>query len=389
MAVSSTPARVMIDARYIREQVSGIGRYTSHIIEQLLLLDDALELRLITHPANPQPVTHPRVSCETFDAPPNSLRTRLLLSSRVSFDGVDLFHSPFNILPAGLPVPAVFTLHDVMWLLDPAYCTDSAWRRAVLGRFYGALIPRAVDEAAQIMTVSHHSREAIEGQFPQARGRVHVTYNGLDQAFGPLSPEEAWPRLARWIRPRRPFVLVVGQGSPYKNHDGALEAFLEAYGDDPEVAFVLVRRFTRGPATRLHALMRRPELSGRVIHLPYVTGPQLHALYATARAFLFPSLYEGFGLPPLEAMACGTPVVTSDHGAMAEVCGAGAMQADPRDPVALGAALRAVVEDGPVREAMIARGFERAAQFTWRAGAAQALHTYRVALGLEPSQDTQ
>lgn len=373
----STDACVMIDARYISEHTSGIGRYTEHLIEQLLLIDSGLRLRLITHPSRPRPFDSPRVSCQTFSAAPNSPRTRFLLSRVVDFDGVDLFHSPFNILPAAVPVPSVFTLHDIMWLLDKSYCTDSWWRKLVTGTFYQQFIPRSVEQAERILTVSHHSRESIEDYFPQMAGRVHVTYNGIDPFFRPVPPEEGWPKLSKWLAPKSRFVLVVGQGSPYKNHAGALAGFIEAFRHDPQVYFVLVRRLTRGPASRLRQLMADPDVASRIIQLDHVTGEELRALYSQAHAFLFPSLYEGFGLPALEAMACGTPVVTSDRGAPGEVAGPAALTVDPESPEAIGEALRRLFDDDDLWHTQRQRGLEHAAQFTWRRCAQDTLDVYR------------
>ncbi len=377
---STTDACVMIDARYISDHTSGIGRYTENLIEQLLELDDGLRLELITHPSRPRPVESTRVNCQTFPAAPNSPRTRFLLSRVIDFDGVDLFHSPFNILPARVPAPCVFTLHDIMWLLDKSYCTDSWWRKLVTGTFYQQLIPRSVAQAERILTVSDHSRQSIENYFPQTAGRVHVTYNGIDPFFRPMTPEEGWPLLSGWLAPRSRFVLVVGQGSPYKNHAGAMAGFIEAFRHDPSVYFVLVRRLTRGPASRLRQLMADPDVASRIIQLDHVTGDELRALYSMAHAFLFPSLYEGFGLPALEAMACGTPVVTSDRGAPAEVAGPAALTVDPESPAAISAALRSLFDDDDLWHTQRQRGLEHAATFTWRRCAQTTLEVYREVL---------
>lgn len=377
---SHTDATVMIDARYISGQTSGIGRYTQHLIEEMLELDSGIQLELITHPSRPEPFDSPRVSCQTFGAAPNSLRTRFLLSRSVDFDGVDLFHSPFNILPANLEVPSVFTLHDIMWLLDTSYCTDSWWRKLVTGTFYRQLIPRSMDQATRVLTVSDHSRQSIEDYFPDMRGRVHVTYNGVDPFFRPMNPEKGWPLLSKWLTPRSRFVLVVGQGSPYKNHDGALAGFIEAFRDDPDVYFVLVRRLTRGPASRLRQLMADPDVASRIIQLDYVSGDELRALFSLAHVFLFPSHYEGFGLPALEAMSCGTPVVTSNQGAPAEVAGPAALTADPKSPVEIAQALRRLFEDDELWHKQRQRGLEHARTFTWRRCARDTLDVYRQVL---------
>ncbi|MFW5968325.1 MAG: glycosyltransferase family 4 protein [Persicimonas sp.] len=372
----------MLDARYLSGESSGIGRYTEHLVDNLLELDDRLRLKLITHPKRPRPFESSRVSCQTFRAAPNSLRTRHLLSRVVDTARVDLFHSPFNILPGGLQVPCIFTLHDIMWLIDAEYCTDSWWRKLITGTFYKALIPRSVAQAERVLTVSHHSRKSIEEYFPSMQERVDVTYNGVDPFFRPIDADEGWPLLEKWLEPDTPFVLVVGQGSPYKNHAGALAGFIEAFEDVPEMHFVLVRRLTRGPATELRRLMRRPSVADRIIQLDYVSGEELRALYSLARVFLFPSLYEGFGLPALEAMSCGTPVVTSDRGAPMEVAGPASLTVDPESPEAIGEALEKLYADDELYERLRKKGLEHAGQFTWRRCAEETLRVYREVLGV-------
>ena len=379
---SNTPACVMIDARYVGPHTSGIGRYTQNLIDQLLRIDSDLRLSLICDPAAPQAgfKDHPnreRLTFQTYGVEPNSLRTRFVMPSKIDMDGIDIYHSPFNILPANIKTRATFTLHDIMWLLDANFCTDSWLRKIVTGTFYKQLIPRSVAQAQHLMTVSHASREAIEEYFPEVRGRVDVTYNGVDPFFSPMDRDEAWPLLTDWLERETPFVLVVGQGSPYKNHAGALAAFIEAFEDVPEVKFVLVRRLSRGPSTELFELMQHPKMKNRIVHLEHVSGDQLRALYSMAFSFLFPSIYEGFGLPALEAMACGTPVVTSDFGAMAEVGGSAAVLVNPTDRTSIAAGLRQLWDDRVFWESRRAAGLVRAAEFTWERCASQALSVYQ------------
>jgi glycosyltransferase involved in cell wall biosynthesis len=195
-----------------------------------------------------------------------------------------------------------------------------------------------------------------------------------------MSPEGGWPLLSKWLPPKSRFVLVVGQGSPYKNHAGALAGFIEAFRDDPDVYFVLVRRLTRGPASRLRQLMADPDVASRIIQLDHVSGDELRALYSLAHTFLFPSIYEGFGLPALEAMACGTPVVTSNDGAPNEVCGPAALTVDPESPDEIAAALRKLFDDDKLWEAQRQQGLDHAEQFSWRNCARDTLEVYRKTL---------
>ncbi len=366
----------MLDARYIQPQTSGIGRYTEHLIHNLLELDQNLQLRLITHPDRPNPIENPRVDCQPYAPEPNSIRTRYQLKKKIDFTGVELFHSPFNILPHDLPVQSLFTLHDIMWLIDTGFCTDSRWRKVVTGSFYKKFIPDSVADASAILTVSHHSKDAIEEYFPESKANVSVTYNGVDPVFKPMETEAADRLLRNIIPPGKKFVLIVGQGSPYKNHAGALGAFLEAFGSDPDIVFVLVRRFQRGPASEFDKLRNDPRLRDRFIHLEHVRFEVLLALYSAAHVFLFPSFYEGFGLPALEAMACGTPVVTSDRGALQEVGGDGSIQVNPESREQIANALRKLFTDEEHYQNMREKGLKRAAEFTWRRTAEQALTAY-------------
>lgn len=374
--ISPLNACVMLDARYLQNKTSGIGRYTENVISELLALDPTLSLKLITHPERPRPIEHERVSCQRFGAAPNSLQTRFGLARAADFRGVDLFHSPFNILPARLPVPATFTLHDIMWLLDPRFCTDSRLGLLVTGTFYRELIPRAAAEARQVMTVSATSQRAIEDYFPELAGRVHVTYNGLDPFFHMRPAVEGWGHVTPLLGGKKRYILVVGQGSPYKNHSGALAGFLHAFRDDPDMHLVLVRRFTRGKQGDVQEIMRDPALARRIIHLPYVTGEQLRALYGCAETFLFPSLYEGFGLPPLEAMAQGAPTIIADIEPMRTVGGSGAQRFDGRDAGALAALMAALIEDDTLHAQWVARGRAWASRFTWEATAGATLEVY-------------
>ncbi|MFB6263490.1 MAG: glycosyltransferase family 4 protein, partial [Bradymonadaceae bacterium] len=325
---------------------------------------------------------HRRVTCTAFAAPPNSLRTRFALGRWFDFEGIDLFHSPFNILPADLPVPAVFTLHDIMWLINHRYCTQIWWKKLIDGTFFKTLIPKSVDDAERVLTVSEYSRDAIESWFPEKEGRVHVAYNAVDDVFQPMSAEEGWPLISKYL-PRSRFVLVVGQGAPYKNHAGALEGFIEAFEDDPETYFVLIRRSIASGASRLRELMDHPTVGPRIVSLQYVDFEELRAFYSLARTFLFPSLYEGFGLPQLEAMACGTPVVTSITGAPAEVGGDAAVTVDPESPAEIGAALSRLAYDEEFYARRRRRGLERAAEFTWERCARNTLDVYRRTVGAD------
>lgn len=378
---SSIDARVMFDARYIHTKVTGIGRYSYNILRQLLRLDDTLRLTVLTHPSRPNLVRSPRAECRTVPIDPFSPLTRFAVGSMLDFTGIDLYHSTFNLQPARIPIPTVLTLHDVMWLIDADYVASNWLERLVSAPFFKWCTNHSVREADRVLTVSDHSRDEIEERFPEKRGRVDVTYNAADEYFQPVEPSEGWPLLGEFLPPRSTFVLAVGAQSPYKNHVGALEGFIEAFADDPLVYFVLVQRRTYRSKGRLGELLEHPKVGPRILRLEYVTDAQLRALYSLARTFLFPSLYEGFGLPILESMACGTPVVTSNRGAPAEVAGDAAATVDPKSPGEIAEALRRLYEDDAYYERLRRAGFERARAFDWKRCGRATLECYRKVVG--------
>jgi glycosyltransferase involved in cell wall biosynthesis len=282
-----------------------------------------------------------------------------------------------------VPVPEVYTLHDIMWLFDPNLCMPPGIGQFFSKWYYRLVMPPSVAEAEHVLTVSEASRKTILERFPEKEGHVHVSYNAADSDFAPVDPDAGWKALEPIVARDKKFVLIVGQGSPYKNHEGALEGFLEAFGDDHDIELIMVRRLSRSPSARWKALTSDPRCGNRITRLDYVSFEQLIALYSLARAFVFPSFYEGFGLPQLEAMACGTPSVTSNYGAMAEVGGDAAVNVDPHDASDIARGLRSLVYDDDEYQRRRELALQRAEAFTWQESARRTLRVYRDILGLD------
>lgn len=374
-AQSGRPARIAVDCRYIGPNPSGIGEMVSALVTHLPQLAPDCEFTLLRSSGlNRRLSDAPNVREITVRSPANGPVTLLHLPLAVNLQGIDLFHAPANILPGGLAMPAITTVHDVMWLTDPELCNPSAWGR-VERAFYGHGLRRAIARSAAVATVSEASRTAIEALAPQAAGRVFVTRSGVAPDFRPVPPDPGL--LARHgIAAGRRYVLVVGQGAPYKNHAGALRAFALACGGLEDVDLVVVQRRGRSGA-EIGRLARELGLAGRVHVLPAIDRGALVQLYSGAAALLHPSFIEGFGNPLAEAMACGCPVVTSDRSAMPEVTGGAALLADPHDPGAVAVQLRKVIGDSVLASDLRERGLKRAAVLDWRAFAAANLALYR------------
>jgi len=370
--------RIALDCRYIGPRPSGIAEMVEALARHLPRLAQEVEFTFLRNASRSEPLsTAANVREVVVRSPANGPVTLLHLPLAVNLAGIDLFHAPANILPGGLTMPAITTVHDVMWLTHPEWCNPRPWGQ-IERRFYRRGIIRALTRSALVATVSDASRAAIAAIAPAAAAPVIVTRSGVAKDFRPVARDPAL--LARiGVPPGRRYCLVVGQAAPYKNHEGALRAFALGCGGMAEIDLVLVqRRAGTGPA--LDGVVRSLGLGGRVHFVSTIDRAALVRLYSGATALLHPSFIEGFGNPLAEAMACGCPVITSNCSAMPEVTAGAALLADPHDPGGIAAALRRVVDNPALAADLRQRGLERAAQLDWRQFAADNLALYRKVL---------
>ncbi len=368
---------VCLDCRYLGDRPSGIGECVNALVEHLPEMAPDWRFRLLRSPRRGEPLSA-APNCEevVVKAAANGPASAWWLPRIVDMAGIDLFHAPANILPRGMPVPCVTTVHDIMWLTHPQWCT--ARKAGLIERwFYGNGIRHALRHSAAIATVSAATRQEIVARGLAAAKHVHVTRSGVDPVF---RPTDRRPELLQdlGIAADWRFVLIVGQNAPYKNHEGALRAFHAAFAEAGDMHLVLVQRRSAGAA--LEPLVRQLGLTGRVHRLTTVSRDELIGLYSAAVALLHPSLCEGFGNPLAEAMACGCPVVTSQISAMPEVTGDAALLVDPRDTAAIAAALCRVAHDPHCAARMRIAGLERARSLQWGDFARANLAVYRSVL---------
>lgn len=372
--------KVAFDARYLNSKPSGVGTYSEKILRALAQVEPSLEFLLVTRePGLLQRLPEVRGSELVLDAPPRSLRTLHQLPLLLRRRSFDLFHGPFNILPSALSCPTVVTLHDLMQLQNPENIAKSRFVQHTAGLFWRTRIRHAVNRATRIVTVSHATRDAVFEYFPNVREeRVVAAPIGVDPYYC-AEPSAEELTLAQKRIGDGPFVFTVGNESPHKNHRRAILAFMRAFPEPSPLRFVIVRRLIRHDP-ELVALLDDPKVNQRVLLLDFTEQPMLRALYRLARAFFFPSWVEGFGIPVLEAMAQGTPVVTSDRNALIEVAGDAAETVSPFSIEAMAEALMRVDRDEEHRKSLIAKGHARAREFTWGRCAEATLDVYEAAL---------
>jgi glycosyltransferase involved in cell wall biosynthesis len=386
-AASAAPAsrlRVAIDARKLRDRESGVGSYIVNLVQALLRQAGAPSI-LLVRAGKPRAAVVAGVEEVFVPYPAEIALTPRRLARAMRGHRYDLFHSPFDIAPRGLSVPVVVTIHDINWIVNPAYNSDNYFMKKAGGFFYRTRLTDAMREATRIIAISQATRKAIVEYAPWHEPKIRVVSNGVDRRrIFPIPAEEADRLIAPILGPEHPFVLTVGQGSPYKNHLSAVQAFLQAFADRPAYRMVLVRR----PAAadrRLERLLATPAARERVLRVPTVKPQVLNALYNRARIVLHPSYYEGFGLPLVEAMAAGTPLVSSSVSSMPEIVGPAGLLVSPGDVGALARALVALDRDELLRARVSAAGRERLALFEWDAAAKATLDVYREAFAASPA----
>ena len=282
---------------------------------------------------------------------------------------VDLVHCPAPLAPVFLDRPLVLTLHDVLPWRYPALFT-------LPNVLYSRLaVTRAARRARRIVVGSEYVRGDVVEVLRVPPERVVVTRYGIDHRFRPTEPDPAWLSQRFGVRP--PFILAVGTREPRKNLATVLEAFARAARELPDLTLVVVGQ----GGWKNEAFERRLRQSdGSIVLTGYVSDDDLVRLYGSAACFVFPSLYEGFGLPPLEAMACGTPVIASDRTSLPEVLGDAAILVEPTDADGLAAAVVRVVNSAALANELRRSGLERSRLFSWRTCARETADVYRQAL---------
>jgi glycosyltransferase involved in cell wall biosynthesis len=373
--------RICLDLSPVVQRKAGLGTYAQRLAEHLLAADRENTYtafhygRKVKEPLRPPLDTLPRRAV-SWSARPWRLgvaaRHFLGLNMDGLFSDVDIFHATEHLLPPLRRVRTVFTFHDAIYALFPQY-------HLPMNRlFLGLMMPRFLRRADAIIAVSECSKRDAVRLYGIDPACIRVVYEGVDARFQPVTdPTHLAQVRARYGLPER-YILYVGTIEPRKNLVALLEAWSKIRNSNFEVRNSLVIAGKKGWLYEsFFARLRELGLEGEVLLPGYIADEDLPAVYSAASVFVFPSLYEGFGLPPLEAMACGTPVVCSNASSLPEVCDEAALLVAPTDTSALAQAMARVLSDDSLRATLRAHGLAQAAQFTWARTARETLAVYR------------
>ncbi len=361
-----------IDARKLHD--FGIGTYIRNLLRQLARIDRDTEYVLLCRPTDLDVAAQlgPNFRAVLEPSPNYSLREQLHVPWVLRRERPDVYHAPHYVLPAGVRCRSVVTIHDCIHLMFPQYLPNKA-----AYAYARASMWAAARRSDCILTVSEASKRDILHFFDVPPEKIVVVYNAIDDHFWLTPPDEDVARVRERYQLDHEFVLYVGNIKPHKNLVRLIEAFAEfrKTGFEPVKLLIIGDEISKLPALR--RAVHRHKLHKHVRFLGYLPDRTLAILYRLATVFVFPSLYEGFGLPPLEAMASGTPVVTSNVSSLPEVSGDAAILVDPYDVDSIVDGLRRVVGDRAVAADLRRRGLERAREFSWERSVEKTRQVYQ------------
>ena len=373
--------KIAFDIRRLHDH--GIGTYIRNLVLHLASLARKTSVVLVARPGHPE---------ELEPLPPNfgflmeptagsSLWDNLVLPRLLDRRRVDLLHTPHYHSPRFLRCRSVITVHDCVHVLFPRAAGSKAeFRRAWLRT------RRSVRRCSRIIAVSEATRRDLTRLFNVPGEKITVIHNAIDERLTAPSGEEEKKRILERYQVDAPFLLYTGNVRPHKNLARAIEAFAvlkSELREDPE--WRDLKLLIIGDELSRYQLLRRTAVRGGLQHevrfLGFVPYETLRVFYRTAQIFVFPSLYEGFGLPPLEAMANGTPVLTSNVSSLPEVLGDAALLVNPENVFDISKGLRQLLFDSSLRRDLREKGFRQVKKYSWKKSTEMAWKTYEQVLG--------
>lgn len=382
--------KIGIDARFLTHpQKGGFKTYTENLVKGLAHVDSENEYVLyLDRPPQEQHQIPSRPNFSTCIVS-NGLpligmpwREQVGLTRQVACDRLDLFHSPCLTAPFSLACPLAVTIHDMIWFFPEKFSTGQPWsiQRGLMQWYYRIVTQRAVRNASAILTVSQAAKDSIVQHLKLDGKAIFVIHEAANSIYRQIGDARQIEKIRHQYQLPGEFVLAIGSADPRKN----IAALLRAYALLPvalrkqyNLAVVWTHHFLE---TELAKLVEELGLARCVQFLHQVSNEDLVLLYNAASLFAFPSLYEGFGLTLLEAMACGTPVVAANNSSIPEIVGDAALLIEAQDVKAIADAMTRVLTDDTVQTNLIKKGLERSANFSWEKCARQTIDAYRFAL---------
>jgi glycosyltransferase involved in cell wall biosynthesis len=377
-----TTHKIGLDARKLQD--FGIGTYIRNLVRAIAELDTAalgLRFSLLVRPEDREQLADlpPNFELVVESAPVYSVRELVTLSWQLWRQRLDLYHATHYVLPAVLTPRVVVTIHDIIHLLYPEFLPN---RLAFL--YARRMIHRSLTRGDRIIAVSQNTRSDLMEHFEVDGRKIEVIYNGVEDVFRRRLPEAEIEHWLRSLGITRPYLLFVGNPKPHKNLDTVVQAYARARVQAPFDAPLICVGNRSGSEFKIRQRAEHLGISDQVRLLGHVAQEALPAIYQGATLFLYPTLYEGFGLPVIEAMASGVAVVTSNTSALKEIAQGFAHLVDPLDIPGMAKAIAQCMSDTEHRAALARLGQRRARDFRWDQTARRTLDVYLSVLGAPP-----
>lgn len=373
------PLRIGIEAqRLFRSHKHGMDIVALELIKHLQELDHENEYFIFVKPDEDNAVLRetPNFHLVQVAGGPYPLWEQVLLPRAARQAGVQLLHCTSNTAPLWAGVPLVLTLHDIIYL-EPLDLRRGSWYQRAGNLYRRWNVPRVVPQCERVLTVSAFERARIEQRLPGPAGQVQVVYNSAGEQFRPITDAATLAAAkARYKLPER-FIFFLANTDPKKNLRGVLQALAQLKQQGQLDLKLVMLDYQESALAAILAEVGAPELRAEIVLCGYVPNQELPLIYNLAQLFLYPSLRESFGIPILEAMACGAPVITSDTSSMPEVAGGAALLVDPFRPETIAAAILQLQNDPIARAALVAKGLQRVQYFSWRETARQVREIYK------------
>ncbi len=362
---------VSIDARLVYYTRAGIAAYTLSLTDALAAAFPEERFTLLQDARSREPLINaPNVSIARTRVPSHHRAEQLLMPWVARGIGADVFHSPDFIPPLRYRGRSVITIHDLAFLIYPHFMTRDA------ARYYGS-IDRAVRHADQIIAVSQSTKRDLIRMLGTPEEKISVIYEAADPLMGPVDRTEALQRVKALYDLPEDFILFVSTIEPRKNVGGLLHAYSRLRQDYKLTPALVLVGAPGWLSDDVYALVDKLEIRPYTFFLGRVEASNLRYLYNAARCLVHPAFYEGFGLTPLEAMACGTPVIVSNISSLPEVVGDAGLLVDPQQDQEITVALWRLLTDDALAAELRRKGLQRASGFSWQRAAELTMDVYR------------
>lgn len=369
--------RIGIDARGINKELDGIGRFGLNLIRDLSKIDTSNEYIIYKNPS----IDHLLIKRENFtektlNIARYTVEEQLMLPKILVKDNLDVFHSLHNILPISYPGASIITIHDIMAIVFRwFYEAFPLIKKHIALSYFRLFVKLSAVKAKKIIVPSKHTQKDLIQYLNLNKKKIKICPEAVDDIFI-VTDSNAKQKLLLKYQFDSPYFLYAGNFKPYKN----LKNLILAYDILDKKKLTLPKLVIAGRDKKyekpLKSFINRLGLNGKIIFTGYVASNDLPVLMNGALFFIFPSIYEGFGLPILEAMACGTPVITSNVTSLPEVAGDAALLVNPYDPKAIADGIQLLLTDNKLRTGLITKGFDRVKLFSWEKCAKETLKVY-------------